>query len=460
MWNRGFFLALCLAASVAQAQRPWSLAECIAYAKAHNVSIKRQELTLQEAKVSLQQAKYDYLPAISVGSNSNTSHGRVLDPTTYEYIENKTSTNVDAVVGLTLDLFSGFRRYNNLALTALSLRASLADTEKARNDLTLNVTAAYLEVLFAEENLTLAVHKVATIKIQEAKMEQMVNAHTKTHGDLLQIQAQRSEAESEVIAVAGQKQKAYLSLCRLLEVEDYRSFLIATPDAAGIFTSDALQTVDSVVSAAQHLPEITGAQLRVSMAEKSVAISRSDIYPTLTLSGGYGTTYSDAREKIKLNEDGLPIMSDQNEPTYQKYKFADQLKDNANAYISLSLNIPIFNSFKTSSSIKLHKIALRRAEHDLLLAQKQLAQEVEGLTIDANVALQRYHSSVAAVRASEEAFRYIESKLNANMATAVDYSIALDNLIKAKSALMQAKYEYTFKTKVIDFYSGKEIATE
>ncbi|MDR3365662.1 MAG: TolC family protein [Prevotellaceae bacterium] len=453
------FFALCLTLGASHAQRPWSLSECIAYAKEHNVSVKRQELTLQEAKVSSRQATYSYLPTVGVGGSSNTSHGRILDPTTYEYIENKTSTSVDASVSLTVDLFAGFRRLNNQRLAELNLLASLADLKKAQNDLTLNVTAAYLEILFAEENVKLAESKVKTLKQQEAKTQQMVNARTKTHGDLLQVQAQVSEAESDASAAHGQQQKAYLNLCRLLEVEDYRSFRVATPDSADVLTADTTHTADDIVKAAQLLPDIAGAQLRVGMAEKSVAVAQSDLYPTLSLSGGYGTTYSDAREKMALDEQDLPILNDQNEPTYRKYLFADQVKDNANAYISLSLNIPIFNAWRTRSNIKLSKVALRRAEYDLLLAQKQLSQEVEQLLIETSVALRRYHSSVTAVKASEEAFRYIESKLNVNMATAVDYNVALDNLIKAQSTLMQTKYEYIFKTKVIDFYSGKEIAT-
>jgi outer membrane protein len=426
------------------------------------VSVKRQELALQEAKVSSRQAAYDFLPTVGLGGSSSTSHGRILDPTTYEYIENKTSTSVDGSASLTVDLFTGFRRLHNRRLAELNLLASLADLKKAQNDLALNVTAAYLEALFAEENVKLAVRKANTLKLQEAKTLQMVNAHTKTHGDLLQVQAQVSEAESDAIAAQGQMQKATLSLRRLLELENPDSFRIATPDSIdmlNMLNADITQTAAAVVAAAQPLPDIAGAQLRVSMAQKNVAIAQSELYPTLSLSGGYGSTYSDAREKIALDEQDLPIMNDQNEPTYRKYLFADQVKDNANAYISLSLSIPVFNALRTRSNIKLSRVALRRAEYDLFLAQKQLLQEVEQLLIEANVALQRYHASVMAVEASEEAFRYIESKLDVNMATAVDYDVALDNLIKAQSTLMQTKYEYIFKSKIIDFYSGKEIAT-
>lgn len=453
------FFALSLSAGASYAQRPWSLAECIAYAREHSVSIKRQELALQEAKISSRQAMYGYLPSVGVGGSANTSHGRILDPTTYEYIENKTSTSVDASATLTVDLFAGFRRLHSQKLAELNLLATLADLKKARNDLSINVTAAYLEALFAEENVKLAAHKSKTLKQQEAKTLQMVNARTKTRGDLLHVQAQVSEAESEASAAQGQKQKAYLSLCRLLEVESYRDFRVAIPDSIDLPTANIEQTAAAVAAAAQRLPNIAGAQLRVSMAEKSVAVARADLYPTLSLSGGYGTTYSDAREKMALDEQDLPIMNDQNEPTYRKYLFADQVKDNANAHISLSLNIPVFNAWKTRSNIRLSKVALRRAEYDLLLAQKQLLQEVEQLIIEASVALQRYQASLTTVQASEEAFRYIEHKRDVNMATAVDYDVALDNLIKAQSTLIQTKYEYIFKSKVIDFYSGREIAT-
>jgi outer membrane protein len=452
-------LFLCFA-TTGYAQRAWSLAECIAYAKEHNISIKEQELSRQESQLSMSQSKYDYLPTIGLSNHSQTTHKKVFETTTNEYIKSETTTDLDAALVANVDLFTGFKKIRRMELASLNFQASLANILKSQNDVTLNVTAAYFEILFAEESSKVAEHKIATIKLQEAKTTQLVKAKTKTIGDLLQIQAQLAEAENDIISVHGQKQKACLNLCQLLEIENYHDFQVLIPDTFEIVNVAYSARINAIVETAQVLPEITGAQLKISIAGKSIDIAKADLYPTLTLSAGYGSFYSDARKKMLLDEEGLPVMNDQNELTYRKYPFMGQIKDNVNTYIALNLTIPLFDAFKKKSNVKINQIAKQRAEYELFLAQKQLTKTIEELFIDADVAFQRYQSSLTAVKSSEEAFRYVENKFNANMATSVDYYIALDNLIKSQSALVQAKYEYIFKTKLIDFYSGKSISLE
>lgn len=143
---------------------------------------------------------------------------------------------------------------------------------------------------------------------------------------------------------------------------------------------------------------------------------------------------------------------------YTRYPFMDQIRDNASSYISLSLNIPIFHSRQSKNKVRMNRIAKQRAEYDLILTQKQLDKDVQQSLIDARTALQKYYSSKVNVATNEESFHYVQQKLAVGAVTYVDYQVAVDNFIKAKSQLSQAKYEYIMREQILNFYKGDEIS--
>ena len=151
-------------------------------------------------------------------------------------------------------------------------------------------------------------------------------------------------------------------------------------------------------------------------------------------------------------------MNVNNELLYANYPWLDQIRDNASAYISLSLNIPIFNGRQAKNKVRMSRIAQQRAEYNLLLARKELDKQIQQALIDARMALQKYHASQANVSTNEESFHYMRQKLDAGAATYVDYQVALDNLTKAQSQLLQSKYEYIMRKEIIRFYKFRTFA--
>ena len=172
-------------------ERRWTLEECIAHAYEHNIEIKARELTAAEKRIALAESKWSYAPDLSVSNSSSLATGRVLDETTYEFVENETVAGNSSSLGANILLFGGLKNYYNLKRAQLDLRSSLLAVEKMRNDVRMNVTAYYLEVLCAEETIRDAEQVVAELRMQEEKTAKKVEARKVTTADLLQMAAAR-----------------------------------------------------------------------------------------------------------------------------------------------------------------------------------------------------------------------------------------------------------------------------
>lgn len=440
-----------------QGQTVWTLEQCISHAQSHNVSIKQQELDIQDAQIALQQSKLDYIPSLGVNSGYNLSMGRVLDPTTYEFIENNTVQDFNASASLSTELFAGFKKLYAKRRAALNLQSAFNGVEKAKNDLALNVTAAYLDVLLSDENIRIVESKITLLQAQEAQTRQLVDAGKITLGELLQIQAQIADAQGELLSAQNRRETVVLDICQMLEIDDYGSFKVISPDDVIISAEQYPLDFEEVRNSIVLLPQIRKAQIDIHVAEKDISIAKAAMSPTLSITGGYGSSFSDARQKMRTDANGNPITDINNNLLYTNYPFIDQIRDNASSYISLSLNIPIFNSRQAKNKVRVSRISKQRAEYNLLLAQKQLDKDVQQSLIDAKTALQKYYSSEVNVETNEESFRYVQQKLDVGAATYVDYQVALDNMMKAKSQLIQAKYEYIMRKQILNFYMGESI---
>ncbi|HIW97614.1 MAG TPA: TolC family protein [Candidatus Tidjanibacter gallistercoris] len=426
------------------ARAPWTLQECIRYAVENNIEIKRQELSVEDAELARKQSRLDYIPSLSAGASSGTSFGRVLDQTTYEFLENATNTNISASLSLGTEVFAGMRKYHQLKKSDLNLQDMLLQIDKARNDLSLNITAAYLDVLFAEEQTAIAAQRTRTLALQVEQTQALVESGRKTLGDLLQLQSDLADAQFQDIEARNDRTLAYFTLCQLLEINDYDTFRIVIPETVPVSPEGISAGPEELFEKAQELPQVKSAELALDMADRDISIAKSSLWPTLNLSAGYGSSFSDGRLK--------PDMS--NPDTYVHYPFKDQMRDNASYHISLSLSIPIFNSFSARNNVRSYRIARRRAEYDYRIMQKNLDKEIRQAYIDAVGAYEQYGAAARNVATSEESFRMMEEKYTLGAASPVDYSIALYNLVNARSQLAQAKYSYIFKTKILDFYKG------
>lgn len=427
----------------AQETRRWTLEECITYALENNIDIKRHEITADMKGIASESAKWAYAPDVSASSSYSLSTGRVLDETTYNFVENQSVQGTSTSVGASIVLFNGMRNLHNLKRSQLDLQAALLNVQKARNDIRLNVTACFLEVLCAEENINNALQIVEAFKIQEEKTAKLVKAGKVTSADLLQIRSQLASAHNDLLSARNSYDIARLDICQLLELQDYTTFEAEPP--TGEMTQTGISvSQDILLNAAHNLPEVKSARINIDIADRDLQIARSAYYPSLSLSVGYGTSYSDARQKVFQNPDGTY--------RYEIYPFVEQYRDNASAYLSVGLSIPIFNRLTVRHNVRQQRLAVRDAEYALRAIEKQVDKEATQALIDARTAWQKYLSAQEYVASAEEAVRQIEYKYNLGAATVVEYNTAMNSLVQARTQYLQAKYEYIFKTEIIEFY--------
>lgn len=432
----------------------WTLEQCIQHAIDNNITIKQQELQTQYQANTLKQSKLGQLPSLNGTASNNYSLGRALDETTYQFTDNQNVISSNFYAGTSMNLFNGFQTYNRIKSNEFELEASLRDLEVIKNNISLYVTLGYLQVLLNKELVLATDNQLKTTLEQISKTSLMVEAGSLARGNLLEIQAQSAREESQLINMENNLSLSYLDLAQLLELESPEGFEIISPkieiDNVGTIEGD----VNSLYTEAENIrPEIESARLKLKSAEYGLKIAKGGRSPRLNMSATFSTGYSDIRQKL-LGID--PITG----PTYGPYSFGDQLNDNINYGIGLSLNIPIFNGWQVNTNISNSRISIKNSEYVLSGERKKLYKNIQQAYADAEASLKSYYASLKAVESMEEAFRYSEQKFNVGMVTPVEYNAAKTQLLTAQSDLAQSKYQYLFKIKVLDFYRGKLLTLE
>jgi outer membrane protein len=425
----------------------WSLQECIQYAIDNNIQIKQQELQTIFQENTLEQSKLNLLPTINGQASHNFSFNRTLDQTTYQYVDQNGQTD-QFYIGGSLNLFNGLQNYNTIRRNKYNLLASEHDLQGIKDNISLNIALAYLQILLNSELVTTTDNQLQITRQQIEKTRKMYDAGSIARGNLLQIEAQAASEELQLINLKNQLDISYLTLTQLLELESPEGFSIVVPqisiDTNTVITGD----VDEIFSQAQGLrPEIKSAELNLQASELDLKIAQGARSPRLSMSHSAGTMYSNIRQKIVSID---PMTG----PVYGEYPFHEQLDDNLNYGFGFTLNVPILNGWQVNKNIANSKINIDNYRYNLEAEKKNLYKKIQQAYADAVASLKKYSASVKAVASMEESFRYTEQKFDVGMVTPVDYNAAKTQLLNAQSDMSQAKYEFIFKTKVLDFYKG------
>ncbi len=432
-------------------KKVWTLKECIDYAMENNVDVLSNEIDTEIAAVNEQQSKLNYIPAVSANIGYNINTGRALDPTTYQYTENQVVNNMNAAVGASSVLLAGLQKYHNVRKSQREHLAAIQDFQRFKNDMSLNIAMYYLEVLYNKELVVTLEKQVESSQENIDRMEKLVNAGTATVGELLDMEAQKANEEYSLVDGQSKLSISILNLCQLLEISDTENFDVEVPDIAQLADIFPKESVGEIYQIALRLPEIEAAKLRVESAEYDIKIAKAKLYPSLNFNFGYSSAFSDSRQMPVITSAGLQ---------YQKYKFWDQIRDNAGTSISFGLSIPILNSFSARKGVKLAELSKRKAEYAVRNAELKLFKDVKQAHTDALGALSKFDAALKRVKANQESIKYMEEKFRLGTASVTDYNIARNNLLIAQSQMLQAKYDYIFKVKVLEFYKGIPIGLE
>ncbi|MGQ0827401.1 MAG: TolC family protein [Bacteroidota bacterium] len=449
----------------------WTLEQCIDYALKNNIQIKQSELNTELADVDLIQSKANLLPSLNANAAHSYNFGRTIDRFTNQFATKQVlSQNLSLSSDITV--FSGFQNINTIKANKYSYLASKYDVDKVKNDMSLNIAAAYLQILYSMEAVENARNQMGITNAMVQRTKKLFDAGTVAKGTLLDIQAQAALEELNLTNAQNQLDISYLSLAQLLNLANAEGFGIVKPELnianEALLTSTPSQIFTTAVS---NLPEIKSAEYKLQSAEKSVDVAWGGLSPRLSFSASYGTGYSGASQRVltqpvfqgyssegSITSGGDTVLSPYfSNPTFENIPYADQYKDNVNKSFGFYLTIPIFNRLQTKSAIDRARIQKLNASLNIASAKLQLQKNIQQAYADANAALKKFDATQKALDAMQESFKYTEQKFNVGMVNTNDYNDSKNQLIKTQSDLLQAKYEYVFKTKVLDFYQGKPL---
>jgi len=430
-------LLLVITSSI-EAQNTWDLQKCIDYAVENNIQVKQQVIGTQYGENQVKQAKSDKLPNLNAGIGNNYSFGRnlIYPENTYE---TTSSVSLSGSVSSNMTLYNGRVLHNTVKQRELDLQAAVFDLQKAKDDIMLAVAAGYLEILFAEELELVTQANIEVTKQQIERTKQLVEAGSVARGALLEIEAQLAREELQLVNENNAVKLAYLNLYQFLELPITESFKIEKPTLPEISAALSLNNaIDIFNSAIVNRPEIKAAQVRVESANTQLDIAKGYRYPSLSIGANYNNQY---------------FADDQSD----NIDFREQMKNNGRSGIGVSLNIPIFNRNQVKYGISNATLQIEDYKYQLQTARNILRKDIEQAFTNALASYNRFVSTEKAVKSMEEAFRYTEEKFNVGMVNSVDYNIGKSQLTNAQSDLLQAKYEYIFRTKILDFYNGVPI---
>jgi len=428
----------------------WDLERCLNYAMENNLQLKQQALNTEVRENELKQSNFDLGPNLNANSSFGLSMGRALDESTYRFTDDENIQSANFSVSSSLTLFQGFQKTNTIQRNRWELSASESQLELLKNNISLSIVSAYLQILFNKELVSTAEQQLKLIEQQVERTAKLVGAGSLPKGSLLEMQAQMASEELRVINARNQFETSVVNLKQLLDLEAETEFDIVAPELA-IEESLLLTGIQTVYSTAEaEMPQIKVAEYSLNSAKEGLQLAKGGRSPILNLNFYYSTRYSDARDKlIGITPDGEPI--------YTAYPFIDQLEDNVQTNISVGLSIPIFNGWQVTKNIHNARIQLQNSKYQLAREKQALYKEIQQAHVDARSALQRFQAAVKSVDSQQESFRYKEQQFTVGLINTVEYNDAKNKLINAESELLQAKYEYIFKTRILDFYQGKPI---
>ena len=449
-------------------QKSWTLEECINRAKEENLDIKQVKLSVLSSEQQQLQSKLSLLPSLNGGGSQGYNYGRTVDPYSNEFTTLNVKTN-NFSLSSTVTLFSGFQNINKVKRDNYEYMAKKYDIEKVINDISITVATDFLQLLFNKELVIMAEKQLDISSQQEERISKLVKEGQLAKSSLLETRSQVASEQLQLVKAKSQKAIALLNIKQLLEIEANNNFEILVLANSLPKQNKIPSTEEIYKSALEVFPNVKSAEYRLKSSDKSLAISRGGRSPRIMLNGSMGSGYSDARTRITgidslgMMPSGYQLSSGENvlmpilDFNSEITPFNQQLKDNFSQSLSFSLSIPLFNGWMTNSSIANAKIAVMSAQNDLQKTKNQLRKQAEQVRADVIAAEKQFQFAQKSAEALQESFTYNEQKFNEGMLNVYDYNDAKNKLIKAQSDLLQAKYDYLFKIKILDFFMGNPL---
>ncbi|MCW3076647.1 MAG: hypothetical protein JWO32_1256 [Bacteroidetes bacterium] len=460
------FFFLC--AAVSKAQSGWDLQQCINYAISHNISLKQTALNNEISKINTDQSIATALPSINLGASHTYNFGKTIDRYTNTFA-NTQVLQQNFYISSNLVLWSGLSQYNTIKSNQYKYLSGVETLKQRQYDLSLNIANAYITVVFSDELLKISQNQLNVTQEQLERTQKLVVAGALAKSVEYDIKAQLANEEVNLTSADNNYQLAILNLTQLMNLDSVTNFSVTKP----ILDVEGQQLLNNNINsvyetALKNQPSIKSGEYSIMSADKTLQSSKGRISPTISLNASMGTGTSGlAKDIIGVNYSGYQIsgITNKGDSVYspvtqlvtKQTPFTDQFKNNVNKSIGVTISVPIFNGLQTYSAVKTAKINTLNARFTQDLAKQNLYKTIAQAYANAKAALNKYNATVASVDAAAESFKYAQQKFNAGAISSFDFSAAKNRLFAAESNLLQSKYDYIFKLKVLDYYQGKPL---
>jgi outer membrane protein len=428
--------------------KQWSLAECVNYALKNNLTIKRGELQVQLSEVNYTQSKMNLLPSANTTASYGYNWGRGLDPVSNQFVSSQRNNVSSLNANGSWTLFNGLRIQNSIRQGNRDVAASGYDLTKTKNDVSVLITNAFVNVVFNKEQVENARLQLASSQQQLDRTRKQVAAGALSRSEELNMEAQVATNELNLINQENALMLSTLQLKQGMQMPASEPFDVLIPE---LTPEDLIldQNREEVFEIAKGvMPEIKSSQLKIQSSDFAMRASKGNLMPRISVGGSVNTNYSKNSE----------TQFDPVTQTFQDtWKFDQQVKDNLYKSVALQLTIPIFNNYSNRASVQRSTITYEQAKISAKETENTLRQNIETAYNDAIAAAKTYQSSLKQVEARDEAFRMMKQRHDIGAANYVEYQLAENNLFQARTDLARAKYNFIFKKKLLDFYQGKPL---
>ena len=437
--KRIFLLTLFVSIIIgAQAQKVWTLDECIDYALEHNLDLQKIQLARQQAEYQWKTSKNGWLPTLSANAGEYLGFGQSPSYTGIYVSDNSSSASFGA--NLSLPLFQGLNLYNTTKADALGLQATEMDQEAAKFNLKLSVMAYYMQVLYGKESVEIARQQVELSTDQLDKAQQLFESGRIAEADVYESKAQLASDQANLTQSETDLALSVLTLMQVLEIEDSEGFEVSSPET--FFASQEQENIAPQTLITETLlnhPSMEAARLRLQKSHYDLKATKSAWYPSLDFYAGYSN--------------GLYHYFSDN---YPNTPANEQLKRNSRAQLGFSLNIPIFNGMKTKYRVKMTELSISEQQLDLENTEKSLRKEIQQAYGNTRAAQQKMKAMENSLDASRIAYDYAKAGFEMGKKTLLELNESKNRYHKAESDLLQARYEYLYRCKVLEFYKDAE----
>ncbi|MFC2109919.1 TolC family protein [Bacteroidota bacterium] len=435
MKNKITILLLFSVFALSAQQKKWTLKECVDYALEHNISIQQSELDIETAEINKNDAKGSFLPNLNANIRHSWNTGLNTNPVTNTNVT-ATTQNTNFGISSSIVLYDGLRNVNQLHKSNLLLLANQYQLEDMKDNISLRIANAYLQILFNRESLKSLRIQTSLNEKEYERTKELVKEGVIPKGDVLEIEATIAKQEQDIVAMQNSLILSKLSLFNILSLNNFEEFDIDTQEITLEENAIVLESPTSIFQKAiEFRNDIKISEVQIKLAENDLKIAKGNYLPTLTGSFGFSTNYFQSK---LLN---LP-------------NFSNQIDKNKGHAFGLGLSIPIFNRFQIRNAVKRSKIAIKSSQLNLEQSKINLRDKVYQAYNDLQGALKTYQANEKTLIARKEAFAYSEEKFRVGLLNSFTYNQIKTRLENAEISLIRAKYDYLFKLKVLEYYFG------